>query len=57
MLTGDAPDLPSLKSSYRPVVYIDVTHEQSALHTAAGVHLIHADNAQNAVDAWNAVPA
>ncbi|HZX06353.1 DUF58 domain-containing protein, partial [Kribbella sp.] len=56
VLTGEAADLSTVRTSYRPVVYVDVTHAEAALHTAAGVHLIHADNAQNAVDAWNVVP-
>ncbi|MGZ0148974.1 DUF58 domain-containing protein [Kribbella sp. WER1] len=56
VLTGDTADLSTVRTSYRPVVCVDVTHEEAALHTAAGVHVIHADNAQNAVDAWNVVP-
>jgi uncharacterized protein (DUF58 family) len=60
VLTGDTAGLaevPNLRSSYRPVVCVDLTHDEPALHTAAGVHIVHADNAQTAVDAWNALPA
>jgi uncharacterized protein (DUF58 family) len=58
VLTGAGlADLPNLRSSYRPVVYIDLTHDEQAFHNAAGVHVIHAGSAQSAVDAWNAVPA
>ncbi|GAA1607058.1 hypothetical protein GCM10009804_73810 [Kribbella hippodromi] len=60
VLTGDAAGLtevPKLRSSYRPIVCIDVTHDEPAVHTALGVHVVHADSAQNAVDAWNSVPA
>ncbi|MET9269362.1 DUF58 domain-containing protein [Kribbella sp. NPDC003557] len=59
VLTGDTAGLaevPNLSASYRPVVCIDLTHDEPSVHTGAGVHVIRAEAAQTAVDAWNSVP-